>query len=169
MKSKIVIAWLGLGAVLFALEPLTAQTPPSLAGSWQFTLTPGTPNPEPAIHALATFTSDGSMIETDSSEVALIISPSVRLGGARAGTPGHGIWQAAPAVGNLYLQFISLIVNQNATLYARKTVTIFGALDSNGNNFSGTYSYVLADANGVTLGTGSGTVAGQRIPHPLLP
>lgn len=167
MKSKIVMALLGLGAVLCALEPLTAQTPPSLAGSWQFTLTPG--NPEPTIHALATFTSDGSVIETDSSEVALIISPSARNGGARAGTAGHGVWQPAPAIGNLYIQFISLIVNQNATLYARKTVTIYGALDSNGNNFSGGYSYVLADANGVTLSTGSGTVTGQRIPHPLLP
>jgi hypothetical protein len=88
--------------------------------------------------------------------------------GIRA-TGGHGIWQPAPAFGNLFIQFISLVVNPNGSLYARKTVTITGALDSAGNNFSGSYGYVLADPNGGVLATGSGAVAGQTIPHPLLP
>jgi hypothetical protein len=171
MKSKFVVAFLCLTAVLVASKPLTGQTTPSLAGSWQFTLQPGNPSPiatEPVIHALATFTTDGSVIESDSSEVVAILSPSIRSA-VRPATAGHGIWQPAPAVGNLFIQFISYLVNPNATLFGRKTVTITGALDSSGNNFSGTYSYVLVDANGGSLGTGSGTVAGQRIPHPLLP
>jgi hypothetical protein len=171
MKSKLVVALLSLGAVLFAMEPLTGQTPPpSLAGSWQLTMLPGNPNAavtEPTIYVLATFTSDGSMIESDSSEV-VSIPPSARSG-LRAATAGHGIWQPAPAFGNLFIQFISLVVNQNATLYGRKTVTIIGALDTTGNNFSGSYSYVLVDPNGGLLATGSGTVTGQRIPHPVLP
>ena len=170
MKSKLVIALVILGAVLSGLEPLAAQspTPAPLAGSWQLTLTPSRQNPPataPTIHALATFTADGSMIETDSSEVAPI-APAVT---ALYATDGHGIWQPAPAFGNLYIQFISLVVNQNGSLYARKTVTMGGALDSTGNNFSGNYSFVLADPNGGVLATGSGTVTGQRIPHPLLP
>jgi hypothetical protein len=72
MKSKLVIALVIFGAVLLNMEPLAAQstTPPPLAGSWQLTLTPTPRNPPvaaPTIHALATFTSDGSVIETDSS------------------------------------------------------------------------------------------------------
>ena len=171
MKSKLVIALLSLGATFLAIEPLPGQTPPpSLAGSWQFNLVPANPNlnvTDATIHALATFTSDGSVVETDSSQVAPI-SPAVARG-VRTGTAGHGIWQPAPAIGNLFIQFISLIVNPNATLYARKTVTINGALDSTGNTFTGSYSYSLVDGNGNLLGTGSGTVTGQRIPHPLLP
>jgi hypothetical protein len=169
MKSTFIIALVVFGAVLSSLEPLAAQTPtpPPLAGSWQLTLTPAPPNPTTStIHALATFTSDGSVIETDSTEVSPI-SPSVKT--AARGTGGHGIWQPGPAFGNLYIQFISLVVNPNGSLFARKTVTIGGALDSGGNNFSGSYGFVLADPNGGVLATGSGTVAGQRIPHPLLP
>ena len=169
MKSKIVIVLVILGAVLSVIEPLAAQspTPPPLAGSWQLTLTPARSNPAtaPTIYALATFTADGSAIETDSSEVAPI-SPAVTT---LKGTGGHGIWQPAPAFGNLYIQFISLVVTQSGSLYARRTVTISGALDGTGNNFSGSYSYTIADPNGGVLATGTGTVSGQRIPHPLLP
>jgi hypothetical protein len=170
MKTKLVISLVIFGAVLSGMgAPASQPTTPSLAGSWQLTLTPAGPFPTPnaTVQALATFTSDGSVIETDSSELALI-SPAVVATAIRA-TPGHGIWQPAPAVGNLFIQFISLVVNQNQSLYARKTVTINGVLDSAGNNFSGTYSYVLVDPNGHVLNTGSGTVSGQRIPHPLLP
>ena len=171
MKSKLVIALVTFGAVLSGAGSLAAQTPtpPPLAGSWQFTLTPAHSNPPgtaPTIYALATFTLDGSAIETDSSEVAPV-SPAMTTG-IRA-TAGHGIWQPAPAFGNLYIQFINLVVNPNGSLYGRKTVTIGGALDSTGNNFSGSYSYVLTDPNGGVLATGSGTATGQRIPHPLLP
>jgi hypothetical protein len=170
MKSKFVVALVVFGAVLSVLGALAGQSTTSLAGSWQFTLTPSGPVPtpnSPPIQALATFTADGSVIETDSSEVALI-SPSVVATAMRA-TPGHGIWQPAPAIGNLFIQFISLVVNANQSLYARKTVTISGVLDSAGNNFSGNYGFTLVDPNGHVLTSGSGTVAGQRIPHPLLP
>lgn len=166
MKSKLLFPTIILASVLIAIQPADAQTQ-SLAGSWQLTLSSGPTVTEPAIHALATFTSDGSVIESDSSQ-ATTISPSARIAG-RTGTPGHGIWQPAPAIGNLFVQFISLIVNPNGTLYARKTVTIFGAMDASGDNFSGNYSYILTDPNGGQLGTGTGTVSGQRIPHPLLP
>jgi hypothetical protein len=42
-------------------------------------------------------------------------------------------------------------------------------LDSTGNHFSGSYQFELVDPTGHILTTGSGTVSGQRIPHPLLP
>lgn len=165
MKSKLVIPLVILVGLFTGIRPLAAQAP-SLAGSWQLTLTPES-STEQVIHALATFTTDGSVIEADSSEIG-VISPSVRSG-IRPGTPGHGIWQPAPVQGNLYIQFISLIVNPIGTLYGRKTVTLYGAMDGTGNNFTGTYSYTVVDPNGVPLGSGSGTVTGQRIPHPALP
>src|SRR6476659_5170137 len=118
MKSKLIIALIICGTAFSGVE---AQTTTSLAGSWQLTLTAAGPTPTPTssvIHALATFTSDGSVIETDSSEVAPL-SPATTV--AVHATPGHGIWQPAPAFGNLFIQFISLQVNSNQSLHARKT------------------------------------------------
>jgi len=106
------------------------------------------------------------VIETDATEVVAMTKSS---GVPVYATPGHGIWQPGPAVGNLFIQVISLLVNPNETLHAKKTVTITGALDSTGNRFKGNYSFELVDPTGHALATGSGTVTGQRIPHPLLP
>jgi len=150
---------------------LAAETAnlPSLAGSWQFTLIATGPQASPAVipvPALATFTSDGSMVETDATEVVPTFDSA---GTAVYGTPGHGIWQPGPAVGNLFIQFISLFVNGNTTLHAKKIVTITGALDSTGNRFSGNYHFELVDPTAHIITTGSGTVTGQKIPHPLLP
>jgi hypothetical protein len=155
---------------LLATQFLVAQSTnsTSLAGSWQFTLIPVSPagfalGP---IEALATFTEDGSVVETDSTEV---IRATGLAGNTIYATPGHGIWQPAPAVGNLFIRFTSLLVNHNGTLHARKIATISGALDSTGNNFKGNYGFELVDPTGRTIASGSGTVKGQRIPHPLLP
>jgi hypothetical protein len=161
---------MSLAIILSAGQHLAAQAtnPPSLAGSWQLTLTPINPNASALvpIHGLATFTSDGSAVETDATEVV----PTIGSAGTPVyGTPGHGIWQPGPAVGNLFIRFISLLVNHNVTLQARKIVTITGTLDSTGNHFRGNYDYQLVDPAGHVIAMGSGAVTGQRIPHPLLP
>jgi hypothetical protein len=172
MKRKLVLTCMSFGLILAAVQSLAAQAtnPPSLAGSWQLTLIPASPPasvpPVAPVPSLATFTSGGSMVETDATEVVPMM---IAAGTTVYGTPGHGIWQPGPAVGNLFIQFISLLVNQNATLHAKKIVTITGALDSTGNQFSGNYSFRLVDPTGRVITTGSGTVTGQRIPHPLLP
>jgi hypothetical protein len=172
MRRKLVIACMSCGLTLSAIQPLSAQAtnPPSLAGSWQLTLIAvGPPASSPAVvpvPGLATFTSDGSMVETDATEVV----PMMNGGGTAVyGTPKHGIWQPGPAVGNLFIQYISLLVNHNTTVHAKKVVTITGALDSSGNQFNGNYSYKLIDPTGHAIAMGSGTVTGERIPHPLLP
>jgi hypothetical protein len=172
MRRKLVIACMSCGLILSAIQPLAAQAtnPPSLAGSWQLTLIAGgPPASSPAVvpvPGLATFTSDGSVVETDATEVVPMM---IAAGTAVYGTPGHGIWQPGPAVGNLFIQFISLMVNPNTTLHSKKIVTITGALDSTGNHFSGNYHFELVDPTGHIITMGSGTVTGQRIPHPLLP
>src|SRR5262245_43761487 len=82
---------------LVALNPVRAQTTaPTLVGSWEFTATPETTsNAAPAtIEGLATFTSDGTAIETDTTEILGRVSP------------GHGIWQNGPIPrGYLFVRF----------------------------------------------------------------
>jgi hypothetical protein len=170
MRWKRVVTGMSLGLILLAIQPLVAQAtnPSSLAGSWQLTLIPISPLasvPKP-IESLATFTSDGSVIEADATEVIPMMNSS---GTAVYATPGHGIWQPGPAVGNFFIQFISLLVNRNETLHAKKIVTITGALDSTANHFTGNYGYELVDPTGHVIMKGSGTVTGEKIPHPLLP
>ena len=170
MRWKLVLTGMSLGLILLAIQLLVAQAtnPSSLAGSWQLTLTPVSPFaslPVP-IQSLATFTSDGSVIETDATEVIPMMNVA---GTAVYATPGHGVWQPGPAVGNFFIQFISLLVNRNETLHAKKIVTITGALDSTGNHFTGNYGYELVDPTGHVIIKGSGTVTGEKIPHPLLP
>jgi hypothetical protein len=170
-RNLLLLACVPFGLILSAIGPVTAQIPlPSLAGSWELTFVPASATssgPVAPFPGLATFTPDGSVIETDGSEVV----PRLNAAGTTAtySTPGHGIWQPSPAVGYLYIQFISLRVNQNSTLRARKIVTMSGALDATGNHFSGNYGYELVSPAGHIIMTGSGTVTGQKIPHPLLP
>src|SRR5208337_3061546 len=127
-----------------AIQPLLAQSSPtssSLAGSWEFTLTP-TPGPMAnpvAIHigGLATFTADGSVVETDTTEVVPVLTgpgkPTVY------GTPGHGIWQPSPAIGSWFVRFTSLVANPNGTLYAKRILSMTVMLNASGNQFSGGY------------------------------
>ena len=169
MTRKVVFCTLA-GLLMLLSRPLAAQitTPSPLIGSWQLTLTPTTPPVTPPvipIPGLATFTTDGSMIETDGTEV---VPTRTTTASPVFGTPGHGIWQPGPAIGNLYIQFISLLVNPNGSLHAKRLATITGTVDSTGNNFSGTYTSDIADSSGHTTVT-SGTVTGLKIPHPALP
>jgi hypothetical protein len=169
MRQKPLLACISLGLALSVSHPLAAQTgQPSLAGSWQLTFIANSPTLVAVvpIQGLATFTSDGSVVETDATEAA----PMTTAGGTSIyGTPGHGIWQPGPVVGHLFIQYINLLVNPNATLHAKKTVTITGSLDSTGNDFSGNYRFELVDPTGHIITTRMGTVSGQKIPHPLLP
>jgi hypothetical protein len=170
MYKKLLVC-LFSGLVLLALQPLAAQTPNTspLVGSWLITLTPNSPPVTPPvvpISGLATFTSDGSVIETDATEVV----PTIAVTGSTTyGTPGHGIWQPSPAIGHLFIQFFSLVVNPDTTLHAKKTFTITVSLDATGTQMSGGYSFLVVDPTGHAITMGSGTVSGQKIPHPLLP
>ena len=166
MKPKLASVLMSLAISLSAGQLFASE--PSLAGSWEFTLRPISPTAVALvpIEALATFTTDGSAVETDSTEAV----PALTAAGSTIyGTPAHGIWQPAPAVGTLFIRFTSLLVNHNGTLHARRVVTMSGVLDSTGNNFKGNYGFELIDPSGTVVATGSGSVKGQRIVHPLLP
>jgi hypothetical protein len=160
MSNKTVAASLPL--LIFAtVNSMVAQTMgPTLVGAWEFTATPqpAASAAPPSIEGLATFTSDGTVIETDTLSIVARVSP------------GHGIWQPGPIPGGyLFVRFMSLRPNPNGTLNTKQTVTMFLTVNSTGHQFSGPYSIQVVDANGDTISTSKGTVEGKLIVHPLLP
>ena len=167
MSKRTIFASVFCGLIAIAVQPMSAATP-SLAGSWQFTLTSTSPTATPPaaeIPGLATCTADGSVVETDGSEFVPVLSST---GAAKTSTPGHGIWQLANTPETLYVRYISLVLDADGALYARNVTTMFLTMGANGNSFKGAYSTEQ------TIGTltkllSSGTVTGQLIPHVPLP
>ena len=130
----------------------------SLVGSWEFTEQPNSNAAEAfAVAGLATFLPSGNVIETDTSEAALGL------------TPGHGIWQPSPVFGHLFIRFTSLVANRDGSLRAKRIVTMTVALNSTGDEFTGGYSFEVVDPTAHVITTGSGTVDGRLMVHPLLP
>ena len=171
MSRKLLLSCMFCGLGSLVIQPAIAQTGttiPSLVGSWEFSLTPNlSPTQKPPISGLATFTSDGSVIETDTSEVVPV---QISAGGpVLRCTPGHGIWQPSPVFGSLLIRFVRVVANPNATLHSKKIVTMTVTLNSTGDQFSGGYSFEFVDPTGHAITTGSGTVAGQLMVHPRLP
>jgi hypothetical protein len=170
MRSKMFLASIVCGLIAFAIQPIpAAAATPTLAGSWQFTLTPTVPPtatpPAVEIPGLATFTTDGSVIETDGSE--FVPNPPSATP-VNASTPGHGIWQMANTPVTLYVQYVSLVLNPDGSLYARNITSMFLTENSNGNQFAGSYT-TDQEMGGATKTLSSGTVKGQLIPHVPLP
>jgi hypothetical protein len=165
MSKRTLFASIFCGLIAIAVQTMSAATP-SLAGSWEFTLTATTPTPAVEIPGLATFTTDGSVIETDGSEFAPIPSSTATV---KASTPGHGIWQLANTPETLYVQYISLVLDADGALYARNVTTMFLTMDTTtGNSFKGTYTTEQTMGT-LTRTLSSGTVTGQLIPHLPLP
>jgi len=167
MRSRTFLASIVCGLIVIAVQPMSAAAAtPTLAGSWQFTLTPTVPPTPPVIQVpgLATFTTDGSAIETDGSE--FVPNPSTTT--INAHTPGHGIWETGPTPGSLYVEYISLVLNLDGSLYAKDVTTMLVALNSKGTKFSGSYTTVQ-EVGTVTITLSSGAVSGQLIPHVPLP
>jgi hypothetical protein len=165
MPSKTLSASMLGGLIAISCQPLSAATP-SLTGSWQFTLTPTSPTTAaPAIPGLATFTSDGSVIETDGSEFA----PSSSSAVVKVNTPGHGIWQLANTPITLYVKYLSLVLDADGSLYATNVTTMFLTVNATtGSSFTGSYTTEQVIGT-VTKILSSGTVSGQLIPHVPLP
>jgi hypothetical protein len=169
MFKRTLLASIVCGLIAIAVQPISAvAATPNLTGSWQFTLTPMTPPTPPVvpIPGLATFTTDGSVVETDGSE--FLPSPVSATPLASVSSPGHGIWQLANTPTSLYVQYISLVFQANGGLYAKNITTMFLSLNSKGNQFTGTYATNQAIGSINTL-LSSGTVSGQLIPHVPLP
>jgi hypothetical protein len=132
----------------------------TLVGAWEFTdtLQPTANAAAPSVEGLATFTSDGTVVETDTMSI---------LGGI---SPGLGIWQHGPIPGGyFFVRFVSLRPNPNGTLHTKQTVTMLLTVNSTGDQFSGPYYSQVVDAKGDSISASKGTVEGRLIAHPLLP
>lgn len=167
MSTRTFLALIVCGLIAFAVQPMSAATP-SLAGSWQFTLTPTVPPTPPVteIAGLATFTTDGSVIETDGSEIVSVSSSATPV--AHPATPGHGIWQIGNTPISLFVQYFSLVFQPDGSLYAKNVTTMLVTLGSTGTTFSGSYTTDQV-IGGVTKVLSTGTVSGTLIPHIPLP
>jgi len=167
MSSRTLFASIVCGLIAIAVQPMTAAAAtPNLTGSWQFTLTPSaSPTPTAQIPGLATFTADGSVVETDG--LAFVPGPS-GTAAVRPATPGHGIWQLANTPTTLYVQYISLLLNADGSLYGRNITTMFLTENTRGNQFTGSYTTNQVIGN-VTVVLSSGKVSGTLIPHVPLP
>ena len=91
-----------------------------LVGSWDFTIKPSSSLNTTTVSGLLTFTSDGTVVEGDTSEAAV------------HATPGHGIWQPSPVAGHWFVRFTSLMPNANGSLHSRRIVTLTLAQNSAG-------------------------------------
>jgi hypothetical protein len=123
MSRKTLVASMVWGLMVLLAQPKSIMAAKAtLAGSWELTLTPSTPPTPPVmpIPGLATFTTDGSLIETDGAELAPGISANPV---ATYKSPGHGIWQLMPSLTSFYIQYYSVAVNGDGSL-ASKTVTV---------------------------------------------
>ena len=67
------------------------------------------------------------------------------------------------------MRFTSLVANRGGSFHAKRIVTLEVAISSTGDEFSGGYSFEVVDPTGHVITTGSGTVEGQLMLHPLLP
>jgi hypothetical protein len=169
MRRRILVTLTLGGLLLLAVHNFsTAETTNqnALVGSWVLTFTPNPATPTSAtpipatqtpVPGLATFTSDKTVIETDTSATALRF------------TPGHGIWTLGPVVSHWFIQFSNLEANPDGTLEATRVTTLTVELNSLGNKFTGGYSSDLFYATHPLVVTSSGTVTGKLMQIPLLP
>jgi len=168
MSIKRALASMVCGLIAWLAQPNSAAAAtPNLTGSWQFTLTPTAPPTPPVVQipGLATFTTDGSVVETDGAELVPMASSTTPT---KVASPGHGIWQIANTPALLYVQYISLVVEADGSLYARNVTTMTLSMNTAGNQFTGSYTTDQV-IGGVTKNLSAGTVSGQLIPHNPLP
>ncbi|HVN05611.1 MAG TPA: hypothetical protein VMT86_14395 [Bryobacteraceae bacterium] len=167
MRKGLLLGTILSGLIVTALQPtpMTAATP-ALTGSWQFTLTPVSSSTPVQMPGLATFTTDGSVIETDGTE--FVPSPAATTPLSVGSSPGHGIWEIAPVPGTFYVQYFSLVFESTGALYARNITTMMVTPNGTGNQFTGTYTTDQVIGN-ITKVLSSGSVTGQLIPHQPLP
>jgi hypothetical protein len=106
-----------------------------------------------------TFTSDGTVVESDGGEVAPTVIPGLPT---QYGTAGHGVWKCGED-GEVTLKFIEIYVFPNNTLSATGTLKFTIKLDADGDAFAGPGTFKFVDPNGNVLASGTEDLKGKRI------
>ncbi|MGA2134115.1 MAG: hypothetical protein ABSH50_17615 [Bryobacteraceae bacterium] len=172
MSGKTLLTSIVCGLMILIAQPKSAvAAAPTMAGSWELNFTPNAPPTTPVvpIPGLATFTTDGSVVETDGSELAPGVPAS--SGTPTYASPGHGIWQLLPALTGFYISYASLVVNADGSLNSKNVTVATGTVTtgSNGTVFNGEYTTTSTGPAGTPPTTTTGKLTGQLIPHPALP
>jgi hypothetical protein len=169
MLRKLTLSAILTASVLFLMPSSIAQSSPSaLVGAWEFTLTPANNEipPQPIIPGLITFNSEGNAI---ASVGAVEQGEPLPEHSTTAVSVAQGIWQPGPAAGRFFVKLISFSTTPAGTFQAKRTFTMSIALNATHDEFTGGYGYDVEDATGRVLTTGTGTIEGHLIVHPLLP
>jgi hypothetical protein len=127
-----------------------------LVGSWRATFTPVAGNPVqfPPLPALFTFTSDGTLVETDGGSLVPFMDTF--------GSPGHGVWRKTGRH-KFEMKNIIIVVNSDGTLFLTGTIRLTVQLSADGDSFQGGGTFSFVDPNGVDFGSGPENISGQRI------
>jgi hypothetical protein len=130
-----------------------------IVGAWKINFVSQTSPPQfQPIPGVITFTSDGTVVESDGGEVAPTVIPGVPT---QYGTAGHGVWKRRED-GEVVLKLLEIFVFGNNTLSATGTLKFRLKLDDDDAFFgSGTFEFV--DPNGNVLASGAENLEGKRI------
>lgn len=145
---------LGPGPVRTGAQGNTPSVGASVVGAWRLTVTSAG---RPATQSLATFSSDGTLINSDQP-----ISPAGDGQPATISSVGHGVWHQAGAT-TVQLTFVELVTDLQGRFLGTTTVSAQLTLGADGQNFRGPFTVTVADPSGKVLFTGTGAVQATRI------
>ena len=100
MSKRTLFASIASALIAIAVQPLSAATP-SLSGSWQFTLSATSPASDVQIPGLATFTADGSAIETDGALYAQNVTTMLLAVDSTTGSTFKGSYTTVQVMGTI--------------------------------------------------------------------
>ena len=171
IKRSITHLALTLAPAAFAVCALEAQdqSQPPIVGSWTTTVLPVPNGPQFApFPGLITIHADGTLIESDGSNVALSLPPPNPFCNCTlvALDQGHGVWKKA-GDGKYQIKFVQIAASaDDSTLVFTNTLQFTVDVSGNGNSqFQGTGSFQITDAHGMPIQGFSGPeqIMAQRI------
>jgi hypothetical protein len=169
MRRMLLVASILVGLAPVVVQPGVGHPQTSLVGSWQLTMIsndPATTPPIPVV-GLANFNSDGGAIAT--AGAILAGPPAATSTTPGTGNPALGNWNGGPIPGHAVFKLVSLITNADGSLAATRTFQAEVTPQSEEAQFSGSYSFSIADPLNNLIISGSGTITGTQIPHFLPP
>jgi hypothetical protein len=156
MKFKLALLTLLIPVTLSAqLRDDRAATPTidrsahaAIVGQWQIRIiVPGAPGPA---FSLSTFSSDGTMIETNTTE------------GPTLESPGHGVWtQTGPR--DYVTTLTNLEYDGNNNFIGRDKVRAKFTMGDDGQSMSGVFKLDVYTADGTNVFSATGTLAATRM------
>lgn len=145
---------------LFAQSDQEAHCRSHIVGAWNIRfVSPTNPPQFQPIPGVITFTSDGTVLESDGGEVAPTVIPGVPT---QYGTAGHGVWERN-GDGSFLLKIIEVFVFGDNTLSATGTLKFKLRLDADDDYFSGPGTFKFVDPKGNVLASGTEDLQGRRI------